>query len=252
MIKIPFSNLPNTTTPLNATNMNALQTNVENVFNGTVPAGNMVVDSIRSKNMFNKNNIADGSFDNTGAIISSSTIFYEIDYIEVKPNTKYTFSTTSRVDRLVICEYNSSKTFIQRNISINTSTYTITTTANTKYVRLCSVLSAIDTLQFEEGQTRTTYSPYQELNYNGETYLQTYNTITSGNFNDLVNTTIQGNTSKYYIQATNLTNQPTASYGWLTSYFQTNNTQVQIFIANNGVIYRRNKVGGSWGSWSSL
>lgn len=163
MIKIPFSNLPDTTTPINDTNLNDLQDNVEDVFNGTVPAGNMVVDSIRSKNMFNKNIIANGSFTDTGEIISSTTIFYEIDYIEVKPNTKYTFSATSNVDRLVVCEYNSSKTFIQRNITTYGSTKTITTTANTKYVRLCSELSAIDTLQFELGETRTTYSSYQEL-----------------------------------------------------------------------------------------
>ena len=34
MQKINFQNLPNTTTPLNATNMNQLQTNVENAING--------------------------------------------------------------------------------------------------------------------------------------------------------------------------------------------------------------------------
>lgn len=33
MTKINFTNLPNTSTPLNATNMNALQTNVENAIN---------------------------------------------------------------------------------------------------------------------------------------------------------------------------------------------------------------------------
>lgn len=78
------------------------------------------------------------------------------------------------------------------------------------------------------------------------------NSITSGDFNSLINTQTAGNITRYYINATNLTNQPTASNGWLTSFYQSNNTQVQIFVANNAVIYRRNKVAGNWGSWSSL
>lgn len=40
MTKINFTNLPDTSTPLNATNMNALQTNVENAINGVVQSGN--------------------------------------------------------------------------------------------------------------------------------------------------------------------------------------------------------------------
>lgn len=39
MTKINFTNLPDTSTPLNATNMNALQTNVENAINGVIESG---------------------------------------------------------------------------------------------------------------------------------------------------------------------------------------------------------------------
>jgi hypothetical protein len=39
MTKINFQNLPNTTTPVNATNLNALQTNVETAINGVVESG---------------------------------------------------------------------------------------------------------------------------------------------------------------------------------------------------------------------
>ncbi len=39
MEKITFENLPNTTTPINATNLNQLQTNVENAINGVVESG---------------------------------------------------------------------------------------------------------------------------------------------------------------------------------------------------------------------
>lgn len=43
MQKINFQNLPSTTTPINATNLNAIQTNVEDVFNGNVAADKMVI-----------------------------------------------------------------------------------------------------------------------------------------------------------------------------------------------------------------
>lgn len=39
MTKINFTNLPDTSTPLNATNMNTLQTNVENAINGVIESG---------------------------------------------------------------------------------------------------------------------------------------------------------------------------------------------------------------------
>lgn len=48
MQKINFQNLPSTTTPVNATNLNALQDNVEDVFDGDVPMGDIVVSSITS------------------------------------------------------------------------------------------------------------------------------------------------------------------------------------------------------------
>lgn len=48
MQKINFQDLPNTTSPVNATNLNAIQTNVENVFNGTESMGNINVAGITS------------------------------------------------------------------------------------------------------------------------------------------------------------------------------------------------------------
>ena len=39
MQKINFQNLPNTTTPVNATNLNQLQTNVENAINDVIDSG---------------------------------------------------------------------------------------------------------------------------------------------------------------------------------------------------------------------
>ena len=76
--------------------------------------------------------------------------------------------------------------------------------------------------------------------------------ITQGSFDSLMNTSYEGNETKYYIRATNLTNQPASAYGWLTSYYQSYNTQVQLFIANSGKIYIRRKSGGNWRGWTTI
>ena len=55
---------------------------------------------------------------------------------------------------------------------------------------------------------------------------------------------------KYFIDNTSLSNLPEQAYGWLTSYYQSANTQVQTFLSNSGRFYTRRKAGGTWQSWS--
>ena len=57
MKKINFQDLPNTETPINSTNLNKIQDNIENVFNGNEAMGSIVVENITSKNLFNFNNL---------------------------------------------------------------------------------------------------------------------------------------------------------------------------------------------------
>lgn len=160
-----FKDLPNTTTPLNATRLNGL-------LDGEEPMGNLVVDSIRSKNMFDKNNVINGyTFDPDGNIFSANGYSYQPIYIPVESSTTYTISSNvSAAGNYRIAEYNSSYGFILRdyNTSGNT-TMTITTNENTKYVRISALTSSLSTLQFEKGSTATSYSLYQELN-NQEVY----------------------------------------------------------------------------------
>lgn len=75
--------------------------------------------------------------------------------------------------------------------------------------------------------------------------------INSGNLNDLHSET-EGRIEIYYLHNTNLTNIPESSYGWLFSFFQSINTEVQIFIANSGNIYKRVKSGASWIAWEKI
>lgn len=161
MAKEFFKDLPNTTTPLTASRLNGL-------LDGEEAMGNLVVDSIRSKNMFDKSNIARGlTYSSTGTTTNLTNSFVQYVYIPVKPNTQYTIGTqtnyTSETDyRLQILEYNSSKTFIQRN-NLLSRTSTITTTANTYFVRIGASTITKNELQFEEGASLTTYAPYQNL-----------------------------------------------------------------------------------------
>lgn len=117
----------------------------------------------KGKNLFNKNDIAKGyGFLATGELTTNSNLFVSTEYLPVNSSVEYTLGNSSSIDRLVICEYDSSKTFIKRNIILNSSTLTITTTSTTKYIKLNSVISALDTLQLEQGSTATSYEAYIE------------------------------------------------------------------------------------------
>lgn len=76
MQKINFQNLPSTTTPINATNLNAIQTNAETAINGV--AGNL-------------SDYVDG----TTAMGSIKTTGVKINNVDVIPNDTYT--TTEQV-----------------------------------------------------------------------------------------------------------------------------------------------------------
>ena len=138
-------------------------------YSGTYIKDDLAVENIKSKNMFDKNFITKGlTYNSTGGTTALTNAFVQYIYIPVKPNTTYTLGTTtnytSETDyRLIVCEYNSSKTFIQRNLGQGSKKYTITTTANTYYVRLCASTITLDELQFEKGSEHTTYSNYEEL-----------------------------------------------------------------------------------------
>lgn len=172
MQKINFQNLPSTTTPINATNLNAIQTNVENVFNGSEAMGNIVVTGIRTKNIFDGIMI-NGTIDTTNGNIDSTYSDYSIasvNLIPVKPNTTYTISFSGGnyvIDRLAT--FNSSGAFISRSNSLGVRTFT--TDANTYYIRFNIwssgiTPSSIGNAQLEEGSTATTYTPYQPIGTN--------------------------------------------------------------------------------------
>ena len=121
-----------------------------------------------STNLFNKNNITNArSYASDGTDVQLSNGFIQESFIPVESSTNYIFSTASDLTnvtngRTVIMEYDNSFNFIKRNLVTNSGTLTITTTNNTKYVRVGGSTIGIETYQFEKGNTRTTYEAYYE------------------------------------------------------------------------------------------
>lgn len=164
-----FDNLPSTRTPLTAPRMNAL-------LDGDEPMGNIVVDSIRSKNMFNMKEliISNCSISNSGnsfTLIGGSAWSYASYYVYLKQGN-YTISGSQTTDNGYM-ELYKENTFIQglstsSNSTINTQ-FAISTDgiyeirclacqgniANTTYTNI----------QLEKGTSATSYSPYQILNF---------------------------------------------------------------------------------------
>lgn len=178
MEKIIFENLPSTNTPINAENLNQIQTNVEDVFNGNKTAGNMIVDSIRSKNVANDTTLKKGLWTSGNNIGSNATGWYVV--VSIEGGKTYTISrkyigslyatTTTTFPASGVAQVDSwrGKEGIKQ--------LTITTSNSAKYLFLgllggtsptdTQKSQAIEELMVEEGDIASTYSPYQNLDNN--------------------------------------------------------------------------------------
>ena len=111
--------------------------------------------------------VENGFIDNSGTQQSSTNQMRTVGYIELAPNTAYTFSNTNGlvVDR--VCYYNGAKTFIERSGYINNKTFT-TTSTNFQLARIViratnsGNISPSDLAepQLEKGYDATSYSVY--------------------------------------------------------------------------------------------
>ena len=158
-------------------------------YNSKESMGSIIVDDINCKNLFNKNNVLIGEFINlSGVQIASENMCMTNYYIEVNPNTEYTFSSNV-VNYLYIAEYNSSKEFIKSTgIDGTDKEITITTDIGTKYVIASCSKHYLDGMQFELGSTATNYSEYKKLDtdiYSFDTNL-TYNSASPQSFQNAI------------------------------------------------------------------
>ena len=174
-----WQDLPNQTTPINATNLNKIE---QGIYDATYVNGVNVgssVDSDYKVNIIKTNNLippyvelsATYTYSGTGEWISS-TNYITMKFISVKPNTTYTFksnASTTKYAQARIYNFNSSKTWISRSdaYTITDGTFTFTTGNTTEYIAIglytssTASLGDITQYQLNEGNTALSYEPYK-------------------------------------------------------------------------------------------
>ena len=223
-----------------ADDMNEIKACVNNnddMLTGGAVAGNMVVNSIRTKNMFDKSTFVQGNEKNASPTIRVSS--RQILYLE--PGT-YTFSCsipssmTTEVMVLNDKPGNATNTYVYDSGWVNSPHTFTTTSAGYFCINLrnnngsdISVSTCLNyNYQLEEGSTAMAYTPYQNLNgvsqpkiiWSGEKY----------NYNDTINLYEPLETGHLYAFTCR---GVSATYNVTLMYLFTGNT-IQIAYANNG------------------
>lgn len=121
---------------------------------------------IQNNNLINIETVIQGTINGTdGEWAKSDTEACSLEYIKVKPSTKYTLSCVNSRGTLRFIEYNASKQFTLRSTN-DAPSFTITTSANTEYLRWAIGFNDGDVtkerilsskIQLEEGTRRGTY-----------------------------------------------------------------------------------------------
>lgn len=126
------------------------------------------------KNLLDMNLTENGGINTSGVDISASDNWRTVGYINAEPNTAYTYSMNGTLSQgyvLRFYQYDSNYNFISPRIEGINNTITVTTGANTRYIRLV-LYSNVGTmtqaiaegakLMLELGSTATSYAPYFE------------------------------------------------------------------------------------------
>lgn len=127
--------------------------------------GDIEINSITCKNLFNKNTIINGWLRYTDNILMDPTneTFMTSDYIEVTANETYTinFYNSTSLDSGGIMFYDTNKNWIEPGIPETQQIITFTTPTNAKYVRFVLRNDAKDYVQLEKGDEATKYTDYK-------------------------------------------------------------------------------------------
>lgn len=154
-----FQNLPSTSTPITAENLNKLN-DVKSSANQ--PSTGEKVWIQKGKNLLNKNEMGTGNIiypDTTAEILNPDQKAYTTNWIPCNPNTQYTASGGNR-ERWQFKNASGTITFAEG--------YTITTPADAKFMRWYGYYDDNNTgisnvnLQIEQGSIATSYEPYIE------------------------------------------------------------------------------------------
>lgn len=282
MQKINFQNLPSTSTPVNATNLNAIQTNVENVFNGTVPMGNIKVDTVTTKNLFNINGevnikgntgVTEPSLNTVSGNVLTSSINGDSDYscgqkIVGLNGKTFTFSVkcistgTGTNGIIAIFDNNNPATFTYVALNqYNQLTYTATSdNIVVGFSTQGGTGAQFTDIQVEIGDTRTDYAKYQNIDIPTNSLFANIVSAPLPSNNDLNNALVIGqygynpDTLHTPYQQIGTTDQ----YGLVLTMSNESNPNVyrwvfQIALSTWGNIFIRNNINnGGWSTWSKV
>lgn len=187
MNKITFRN--NQTPALSDTNLNNLQTNVENEFKkmginvSDEEDSRYEINLIQSHNLFNKDDVINGyALDENGQAVAS-TGYSVSKYIPIKANNTYGYGVYNQelTPDLVICVYGADKTFLARYTRDTASQSMFTAPTGSAYVRISDVNADLDYIQFSKGL----FGSYEEYDVprkfivNGQKFTDTLNVSTN-------------------------------------------------------------------------
>ena len=209
-----------------AQNLGYSQKYVNDRFDGTKSMGDVVVDSIRSKNLFNKYNVIGAYLDANGNT-HSNTDHSVSDYIDISGIDYLTLSGNEGTG-IVNCFYNSSKTVIGSVTITNQSTKTMEVPSNSKFIRVTVKNTALDNYQLEKGSTATEYRPYQNLDGVDRGRILWSNSSPNSNMED--GTTINLNSDKYDVLEIYYKYTTSANMMWCKKIIKGYNTYLDIAV----------------------
>lgn len=159
-------NFQNGVTPLNQTNLNQMQDNMEEigvVVSATQPTTNEKVWIQKGKNLFD-GELELGGYNTNGTKLATLDNYRNVNIIKVKSNTTYTFSNDGVAQPFVLCFYDSNKKFLSLT---QERKETFTTPSNCEYINFrCFAADFITDfnglkIQLEQGSA-TEYEAYVE------------------------------------------------------------------------------------------
>lgn len=216
--------------------------------------GDLVVDSIRTKNLFDKNRLWNAWINAQGNLVESASNRAS-DYIDVH-SLDYITISGSTSDAVIEAFYNSSKTFVSY-VEVSSSSITLQVPNNAYYLRVTLKPSAVDTYQIEEGSIATSYRPHQDLHLGLAT--QSSNGLMSASDKTTIDNL--GNTYQSKILdnrmawpgAANKITLPVVNYGFylIISVTPFNNFSMYILGTHSGQLHY-NKVAGDFDTAFSL
>ena len=174
----------------NNTGLNNIIEPIEDMLDGTKPAGNMIVDSIRSKNILGLLNYIISTSNSIYSIVNNNVInvfslgiwgYSMIENFKVDINTNYTFSCSLVNSQNVNCGiiiYDANGDTLEFQSTTNyEDNLTITFSSPTPIIKIKFAVNNTGeyhdnyatyyNIQVEKGSVATTYSPYQNLDNSG-------------------------------------------------------------------------------------